>query len=244
MGFLFSDKNCDNPYYYFCFMKFSPLGALTISLLLGLLVTFVVDPMDPSTLSTPFCLGLVIMGLSFRQKTWVVATTCLIYCALVIYAMIHFLDFAPPPPTLHPWFWFFQRFGSFLVVCGLGTYLSYYREDTQRSLAHIQGILGKLPAPVVISDAAGYITYVNESLCKFFGQPAFSLLGKRYVDVFMTDIQEGKAMRYYIELFSDQSNTMHEVELKTSAGPFYTKGNLTCLGMRTYRSMVTVLQIN
>jgi len=207
------------------------------------MVVFVIDPLDPSTLSTPFCLGLILMGLSFRQKGWVVVIVSMIYCVLVIYAMIYFIENQPLQTSQpHPWFWFFQRFGTFLLLCIMAIYLSYYREDTQQNLTHIQGILSKLPAPVVISDAAGYITYVNETLCTFLDQPAARLLGKRYVDLFMSQTQEGKAMRYYIELFSDQSNSVHEVELRTSVGSSNTIGFLTCMGLGASRSMITVLQ--
>lgn len=224
-------------------MKFSSSAALVLSLLIALVVVFVIDPLDRSTLSTPFCLGLILMGLSFRQSPWVVVTASLIYMGLTVYAMLHFLEFSPTPSP-HPIFWFFQRFGLFFIVCMMSMYLSSYRDYTERNLAHIQLIFGKLPAPVLVSDVAGYIIYVNKPLCTFLGQPASSLLGKRYIDLFMTNIQERKAMRYYIELFGDKVNTAHEVELTTATAHLKINACLIGLGVGVHRNMITVMQPN
>jgi PAS domain S-box-containing protein len=223
-------------------MKLSPLVALGLALILALLVVFVIDPLDKTTFSTPFCLGMILMWLSLRQKAWVVLTVTVLYCGLDFYATDSFLG-SFRHPAEHPYFWFFQRFGLFLVVCVMSIYLSYHREESERNLKHIQGILSKLPAPVVISDAIGIITYANEALCSFFGKASGELVGKRYLELFMTNIDEGKAMRYYIELFGSHDQNAPEVVLLTSAGPTNIKASLTCLGTGTQRNMITVLQL-
>ncbi len=224
-------------------MKLSPLLAFIVAITLALLVVFVIDPLDPSTFSTPFCLGLILMWLSLRQKAWVVLCIAILYCVLDFYATNWFLGTFRHPAE-HPYFWFFQRFGLFSVVCVMAVYLSYHREESEKTLNHIQGVLRKLPAPMVISDAAGYITYVNEALCSFFGQPSAKLVGNRYVDLFMGHTQEGKAMRYYIELFAEQRDAAHEVELRVPVSPVNTKGYLICLGQGASRNMITILQVS
>jgi len=224
-------------------MKLSPIIALSLSLILALLVTFIVDPLDPSTLSTPFCLGMILMALSIRQPAWVVVIVSVCYCVLVIFAMVNFYEESPRHGP-HPYFWFFQRFGLFLVVSTMAIYLSHYREETQRNLTHIQEILSKLPVPVAISDATGCIIYVNEALCSFFSKPASSLVGKRYIDFFMTNTQEGKAMRYYIDLFGDEAKNVHDVELRTPVNPADISACLTCLGPGSHRHMITVLRFH
>jgi len=224
-------------------MKLSPIIASVLSILLALLVIFVIDPLDPTTFSTPFLLGIILMWLSLRQEAWVVLVITVCYCVLDCYATFWFLG-SFRHPAEHPYFWFFQRFGLFLVVSIMAVYLSYHREQADKNLDHIQTVLGKLPAPVVISDAAGYITYVNEALCNFFGQSSASLVGKRYLDLFMTNIEEGKAMRYYIELFGEVNPNAPEVELVTSVGPASVKAALTCLGAGSHRNMITVLHLH
>jgi PAS domain S-box-containing protein len=107
----------------------------------------------------------------------------------------------------------------------------------------LQDILSKLPAPVIISDATGSIVYANEALSTIFKQKAAKLTGKRYVDFLMTDIQEGKAMRYYIELFSDEANSVHELEIKPFDSEDKIKTRLTCLGTGSNRVMITVFDI-
>jgi len=223
-------------------MKLSPPIAFIGSIILGLLVIFVVDPLDPSTFSTPFMLGLILTYLSLRQEAWMVLIITVCYCFMDFYATDWFLG-SFRHPAEHPYFWFFQRFGLFFVVCVMAVYLSYHREQANKNLDHIQTVLGKLPAPVVISDATGYITYVNEALCTYFGQPNASLVGKRYLDLFMTNIEEGKAMRYYIELFGEQSPNAPEVDLVTSVSPGSVKAGLTCMGTGSHRSMITVLHL-
>ena len=222
-------------------MKLPPLAALVISVFLALMVVFVVDPLDPSTFSTPFCLGMILMWYSLRQTAWVVLCVAICYCFIDFYATTWFLG-RSPGPVPHPYFWFFQRFGLFFVVALMAVYLSYHREQTDKNIDHIRTVLSKLPAPVVISDAAGYITYVNEALCAFFGQTSENLIGKRYPELLMTNIEEGKAMRYYIELFAEDNPNAPEVDLATSVNASNVKAGLTCLGKGKYRSMITVLQ--
>jgi PAS domain-containing protein len=221
-------------------MKKQSLVILGVAIALGVIVAFVIDPLDRTTLSTPFLLGLLLLALSIRRALWVVVTACAAYCALDVYAMFYFMEHAPHP-VVHPAFWFYQRFGQFMVICLMSIYLSYFREQMQENLDQTKEILSKLPAPVAISDAAGYVIYVNDYLCTFLKQPSSGLLGKRYVDLFMTDIQEGKAMRYYIELFADPKAN-HEMKLKTSASPANLNATVTCLGSGAQRNMITVLQ--
>jgi PAS domain-containing protein len=212
-------------------------------ILLGLVVTFIIDPMDPSTISTPFMLGIVLMGLSLRQDAPLVAVASLVYSILTVYALItaqHYFHIHVQAQP-HPYFWLFQRMGLFLVTCGLAIYLAHYRTISERNLAHIQNILGKLPVPVVISDAAGYIAFVNDALVAAFKDQAAGLVGKRYIDFFMPDIQEGKAVRYYIELFEGQENGIHEHEVRPFGGSSQMIARLTCLGVGTRRVMITAL---
>ena len=220
-------------------LLFQVLGIVCI----GWVVVFLIDPLDPTTASTPFLLGIVLMALSLRQSTALVVVSCVVYSIFTVYALVHFLDFVTfhIHTVPHPYFWMFQRIGLFLVVCGMAIYLAYYRTDTSQVLSNVQNILAKLPGPVVISDAAGYIVYVNDALCAIYQKKAADLTGKRYVDLFMHDIDEGKAMRYYIELFGAESDNVHELELKPFDSATKIKARLTCLGSRSNRVVITLL---
>jgi PAS domain-containing protein len=226
-------------------MKLSFFTKLIGLLILGFVVVFVIDPLDPSTVSTPFLLGIILMGLSLRQSTLLVVASSLIYSALTIFALIQFHQYVTAQGHIspHPIFWLFQRIGLFLVVCSMAIYLAYYRTATERTSNHLQGILSKLPAPVVISDATGYIVYGNEALSTIFKVESAKLTGKRYVDFLMPDIQEGKAMRYYIELFGEESNSVHELEIKPFDSETKIKARLTCLGTGSNRVLITVFNV-
>ncbi|HEV3272035.1 MAG TPA: PAS domain-containing protein [Candidatus Methylacidiphilales bacterium] len=226
-------------------MHVSFYSKLTGVVIAGLVVVFVIEPLDPSTVSTPFLLGIILMGLSLRQNPALVVAASLIYSILTAFALIQFHHhIALTMPTgPHPLFWLFQRMGLFLVLCGLAIYLSYYRTNTQRILDHVQKILERLPVPVVISDATGQIIYANESICAEFKRDAASLAGKRYFDFFMSDIQEGKAVRFYIELFEEQSDRIHELVLKPFDSEIKIKARLTCLGSGSNRVLITVFNV-
>jgi PAS domain-containing protein len=210
---------------------------------IGLGVVFVVEPLDPSTTSAPFLLGIILMALSLRQSTGLVVATSVIYSGMTIYDLITFIDYVGLHlhPVYHPGFWLFQRMGLFLVVCAMAIYLAFYRVSTQSMLGHVQTVLAKLPSPVVISDATGNIVYANEALASIFKQNAAGMIGKRYVEVLLADIQEGKAMRYYIEIFADAENTVHELEIKPSDNATKMKARLTCFGAGTNRVLITVI---
>ena len=215
-------------------------------LILGLVVACVIDRLDPTTVSTPFLLGIILMGLSLRQSVPLVFATSVIYCVLTAYALITHHEYvisAHYHVGPHPAFSLFLRIGLFLVLCGLAIYLAHYRTTTSRILDHIRNILAKLPIPVVISNAAGHIVYANESLSTTFKQESDKLTGKRYIDLLMSDIQEGKAMRYYIELFGEDANNIHELEIKPFDSETKVKARLTCLGLGPNRVLITVFNV-
>lgn len=57
----------------------------------------------------------------------------------------------------------------------------------------------------------------------------------------MADILEGKAMRYYIELFGDDQNNVHQIEVKPFNESAAMNARLTCLGSGSSRVMISVL---
>jgi hypothetical protein len=116
-------------------MKSSFFTKLIAIVIVGLVVVFVIDPLDPTTISTPFCLGIIIMGLSLRQSTLLVVATSVVYIVLTCYALIIFnIHYnATFHATPHPYFWLFQRAGLFLVLCALAIYLAYYRTAAERT---------------------------------------------------------------------------------------------------------------
>ena len=210
-----------------------------------MVTVFVIDPLDPSTVSTPFCLGIILMGLSLRQGTWLVGAVCSVYSILTIYALIqaHQYFAVHIHATPHPYFWLFQRMGLFLVLCGMAIYLTYYRTDTERILTRLRTILGKLPVPVILSDAAGKIVYANDAMTSVLQQTPSQLARRSYFDFFMTDKMKGKSIRAYFGLFESDTDGAYELDV----GPFAAEANkmtahLTCLGTGKSRILITVLQ--
>ena len=214
---------------------------------MGLITVFLIDPLDPSTVSTPFCLGIILMGISLRQQVALVAAVSVLYSVLTIYALVHFHAYYEAHVHVkspHPYFWLFQRIGLFFVLCGLSVYLSYYRTDTERILTRLRAILGKLPAPVILSDASGMIVYANDAVVPALHHEAAELVGRSYFEYLLTNKTKGTSIRSYFELFEGDTNGVYELELSPFGDAHKTSAQLICLGTGRSRVMITVLQVS
>jgi PAS domain-containing protein len=225
-------------------LKISTVSKFFIALILGLVTVFVIDPLDPSTISTPFCLGIILMGLSLRQSPSLVMAVSVLYSILTIIALLQFHQYhdAHVRVTPHPYFWLFQRMGLFLVLCGLACYLAHYRTDTERILERLRTVLGKLPAPVILSDSAGNIVYANDAVTPVLHQTPAQITGKSYFNFFLTERMKGKSIRAYFELFEVDTNGIYELDVGPFDGVKKMNAQLICLGTGRNRVMITVLQ--
>lgn len=211
---------------------------------MGLVTVYVIDPLDMSTVSTPFCLGMILMGLSLRQGTTLVVAVSFLYTLLTVIALVRFHAYyaVHVHASPHPIFWLFQRSGLFIVLCGLAIYLAYYRTDTERILTRLRTILGKLPAPVILSDASGNIVYANDAVTPVLHKPPSELVGNSYFDYILTDKTKGKSIRSYFELFEMDTNGIFELEVRPFGEANRANAQLICLGTGQNRVMITVLQ--
>jgi len=215
-----------------------------LALILGLVVIFVLDRLDVSTVSAPLCLAIVLMGISLRQSPSLVVAVSFAYILLVMYSAFYFLNYSSHPhlPFPYPVFALVQRVGLFVVVCAMAIYMSVYRVTSEQTLADVRNTLSKLPVPVVISDPRGLIIYTNESLNASLTYLPPDLTGKRYIDFFMPAVHEGNAWRHYIKLFGDEGDRVHEIEIIPLGGSVPMLARLTCHGSGAQRTLVTVLQ--
>jgi PAS domain-containing protein len=245
-SFTILDVNDDELIYY-CqkfITKLSPISIFALALIIGLVTVFAIDPLDMSTVSTPFCLGIILMALSLRQGTSVVVAVSFLYTILTVYALIRFHQYyaAHIHASAHPYFWLFQRVGLFLVLCGMAIYLAHYRTDTDRILTRLRTILAKLPAPVILSNASGHIVYANDAVVPILHQTADELTGRSYFDFLLTDKTKGKSIRSYFELFEMETNGIFELEISPFGDAHRLNAQLICLGTGQNRVMITVLQ--
>ncbi len=238
-------KRSDQPFIFQVILKLSLPFKFLLALALGLVTVFIIDPLDPTTISTPFCLGIILMGLSLRQSTGLVAAVSSVYSILTIYALIHAHRYFSihVHVTPHPYFWLFQRMGLFLVLCGMAIYLASYRTDTERILTRLRTILSKLPVPVILSDATGKIVYANDAMTSLLNQIPAQITGRSYFEFFMKDKMKGKSIRAYFGLFETDADGAYELEVGPfAAGAGKMNAQLTCLGTGKNRILITVLQ--
>jgi len=225
-------------------LNLSTVSKFFIALILGLVTVYVIDPLDPSTVSTPFCLGIVLMGLSLRQSTSLVVAVSLVYSVLTVIALIQFHHYHDIHVRVspHPYFWLFQRMGLFVVLCGLAIYLAHYRTDTERTLTQLRSILSKLPVPVILSDASGNIVYANDAVTSVLDESPSQITGKSYFNYFLTERMKGKSIRAYFELFDAETNGIYKLEVGPLGSAKKMDAQLNCLGTGRNRVMITVLQ--
>ena len=211
---------------------------------MGLVTVFVIDPLDPSTVSTPFCLGIILMGLSLRQSTSLVAAVGLLYSVLTAYALIHYNQYfiSAVHPDPHPYFWLFQRAGLFFLLCAMAVYLAAYRRDTELILTRLRTVLGNLPAPVILSDASGHIVYANDAVTPILHQTPSGITGNSYFDFFHTEAMKGKSIRAYFELFEADTNGVYELEVSPFGSANKMTAQLISLGTGPNRILITLLQ--
>ena len=224
-------------------MKLSFTGKFLLSIVMGVVVVFVIDPLDKSTISTPFLLGIILMGLSLRQSLPLVISVSALYCVFTFYALITFHEYIATHVHVspHPIFWFFQRSGLFLILCALAIYLTHYRTDTTRILSRFRTILSKLPSPVVISDAAGHIAYANDAAAAVLNRSIHALTGSNYFDFIQTGTMKGQSIRAYFEMFESDMDDAKEVEIAPFGRNDRRPAQIICLGTGLDRIMITVL---
>jgi len=215
-----------------------------LALTLGLVMLYVFDRLNVSALSYPVCLSIVIMGISLRQNPTLVVAISVLYVVLVTVSSVYFLYHSNPyhVPFQIRLFGLVQREGVFMVVCAMAIYMSLYRISSEQMIADLERTFSKIPVPVVISDGTGLITYVNASLTASFIHLPKDIIGKRYTDFFMPGIAEGKAMRFYIELFGDETDQPKEIDLIPFGETESVFSRIICHGDGYKRSLITVLQ--
>jgi len=222
----------------------STILKFAIALILGLVMLYVFDRLNVSALSYPVCLSIVIMGISLRQNPAIVVAISVLYIVLVTFSSVYFLYHSNPyhVPFQIRLFGLVQREGVFIVVCSMAIYMSLYRLASEQMIADLERTFSKIPVPVIISNGAGFITYANQSLKASFKSLPEDIIGKRYTDFFMPGIAEGKAMRFYIELFGDETDQPKEIDLVPLGETAPVFSRIICHGDGYKRSLITVLQ--
>lgn len=189
---------------------------------------------------TPALAALFLLVFSFfiRPKQMIVMAMVLLFAVFIS------LCFLPPhPPAYDSVFWLqlFIRCGGFTATCLMALFVSIHRLRSVRLLSEIVVILNKMPLPVLVSDAAGYIIYVNDEATGFMGCTKESLLGKRYVKLFMGNKDEGQGMRFYIQFFEKTGLNAERVLLTAGKNHLQIEARLICLGEGDRRQLITVL---
>jgi hypothetical protein len=144
--------------------------------------------------------------------------------------------------TAYPYFWLFQRMGLFLVLSALSVYLAYYRTGTEQVLRRLRTVLGKLPVPVMLSNATGEVLYANDAVTLLLTESDKNIAGGSYFDFIHIEDTKGKSIRSYFAIFEGDSNGVYFVEISPFGAKNKMNAQITCLGVGVNRMLITVLQ--
>jgi PAS domain-containing protein len=225
-------------------LKLSILSLFALAIVIGVLTVFVIDPLDKSTISTPFLLGIALMGFALRQKPFLITIVSIVYFFFTLYALVRFHQYYAVHvyKDPHPYFWLFQRSGLFVILGMLSIYLAYYRTGTERVIERFQTILSKLPSPVIMSDASGKIVYANDAVVPLFHQTPSEIVGSSYFELVLTESMKGKSIRAYFEMFENDKPRIRPLEIRPFGPAHKWQAHIVCIGAGSNRVMITVLQ--
>jgi PAS domain-containing protein len=221
-------------------MKISTPNLTVLVLALAAGVFFIIDPIFKDLTFVPLALSLGVLCLSFRLPPARLLLWSCIYGVLVLCVFTRANMFQPD--QWQSWLKLMLRMSFFATACALGILYSKARQDLNKSLGWVVDVLGKMPVPLIVSDAAGYVVYANEEAGAFFRVSSLEIEGKRFVDLFMPDVEEGKAMRFYVEMFEDFSALAQQTNLGARGGVEKSvPARMMCMGVGSDRRLVTLL---
>lgn len=216
-------------------------AVLFAGFMLAVAAILLIDSLVAHVTITPILLALLLIGLALIFRPAYVVT----YALLTTFADVFALRYMQPfdAGSQHEWLTLLTRIVSYTLGCLMAVLISLYRCRSKTSLQQTFEIVTKVPIPIIVSDAAGYITMANDAAARFMDRAPEELLGQRYVHFFGTDADEGKAMRAYIEFFENPAKTASTVRLIIRTEPAATlDARVICVGDSDDRSMITLLE--
>lgn len=199
-----------------------------------------VDSTVSGVVVTPMLSVLLLLLFAFYVPPASLSMLAVLLTGVVYYALRYGQPFHPDDPT--DWMRLIVRISSFLSTSLLAIFFSAYRLRSQRHLAQTFSILKQMPAPIIVSDAAGYITFANEAAAKFLGSSLRDIAGQQYVRIITSYQNEGDAMRSYIDFFENPiAHSEETLLLQREQGLYPISAKLICIGSSENRYLVTVL---
>jgi PAS domain S-box-containing protein len=188
----------------------------------------------------PFFCTLVILTLTFLLPPARLTIIALALMPVVLFS----LRFSQPfrPGQAIDWMRIALRLGSFGIACSLAILFSAYRLRSARLASQTLDVLRRMPAPVIVSDAAGIVRFANRAASELLGRAQNELEDASYLALLMSDEDEGTASRAYRAAFEGSTDKTHEIVLSPRAGA---GGKLTAqtatIGERENRLLVTLV---
>ena len=104
--------------------------------------------------------------------------------------------------------------GGTLALGGVGTVLlSMHRFRVSESFVQTLTILEKLPAPVVLSDCAGCIVFMNDDALQLLETTAEEALGSSYF-TYLVEGERGKTIQKYLDMVDSKQCELENVTVQ------------------------------
>ncbi len=205
----------------------------------AVLSVLVLDPLVSEITFVPFLLGFALVVLAFRLPPWRLGIWCGIFSLLVLLSLMRLEWFYAGDAMA--WLRLFLRLGVFLSSCALAILLSITRARHVRIMHQQMETMVRLPVPLVVANGAGAIIFASDEALALLRLDRAEVLNANFPALFMTDLQEGDAMRLFIELMEDQQVPVKTLELSVRGLPDKVPAKLLCFGFGKDRRAVCVL---
>lgn len=189
---------------------------------------------------TPFLSIVCLLTMAFFLPPSAIALAAIVFSTS---ALLSFLDFANvlSQETADTRF-IVVRFASFLVAATAAFMLSIYRQTAGRARALNASILTNMTAPLITSDAMGFITFANSRALQLLKVSNKRIIGDKWTKLMMGETDQGNATRFYLSLFEGGA-TEHSALLTIPGQPGRSvKARLVCIGQNQDRVLLTTLE--
>ena len=136
----------------------------------------------------------------------------------------------------------FVRCGT-LALAGIGAVLlSRTRVRVAESFQQTMTILEQLPAPVVLSDCAGCIVFMNDDALKLLETTPDEAVGASYF-LFMAEGERGKSIQKYLDIVDARSCQLDDVSIQVKKpSTRIVRGSIVSIQANHVKLLATVLR--
>jgi len=214
------------------------VGTMVLSVIVVALIRLIDMQFSGVTLTPLFALTYLLI-LAFFVDPLCTAAAAAICSVAVLAAFSNYGNILPREKASYAFVTL--RMLGFVVAAGSAVLFSHMRVRAKLVTSQLSSIVREIPAPLIVSDATGSITFANREALNILTLDQENLNGRKWPALMMTDRDEGTASRFYIDFFAKSVNSAQDVDLYIDPNK-PVPARLICLGGGRSKQLITVLR--